>query len=183
MKDLNKNKQFIFIKDKIFYFIFILLILITARLMPHPPNFSPIIATAIMGPLFFKDRIIGIFVPILALSISDIFLGFHIYQFVVYSSIIIISVFAPMALNNKKIFITAFIASLWFFISTNFAVWLAWDYYPKTATGLIECYTLAIPFFQNTIISTLLFTITILLISNILNKSNLYLKFIILKFK
>ena len=48
--------------------------------------------------------------------------------------------------------------SVWFFITTNFAEWMIWDYYPKTIEGLITCYTLAIPFFKNTLISTCLFT-------------------------
>ena len=47
--------------------------------------------------------------------------------------------------------------SMWFFITTNFAEWMIWDYYPKTIEGLITCYTLAIPFFKNTLISTCLF--------------------------
>ena len=43
-------------------------------------------------------------------------------------------------------------------ITTNFSVWIIWDYYPKTLEGLISCYTFAIPFFKNTFISTCLFT-------------------------
>ena len=145
-------------KDNIFYFIFILVVLITARLFPHPPNFSPIIATAIMSPLIFKDRLIGMLVPVLALFISDLVIGFHVYQLVVYSSIIIISIVAPMHLNYLKIFFTALGSSIWFFITTNFAVWLVWDYYPKSFNGLLTCYTLALPFFTNTLISTFVFT-------------------------
>ena len=130
-------------KDNLFYFVFVLIVLITARLLPHPPNFSPIIATAIMSPLIFKDRFLGMLVPVLSLFISDLVLGFHVYQLVVYSSII---------------FFTALGSSIWFFITTNFAVWLVWDYYPKSFDGLLTCYTLALPFFTNTLISTFLFT-------------------------
>ena len=54
--------------------------------------------------------------------------------------------------------ILAFGGSVWFFITTNFAVWVIWDYYPKTIEGLIACYTLALPFFKNTLLSTCLFT-------------------------
>ena len=48
--------------------------------------------------------------------------------------------------------------SVWFFITTNFAEWIISEYYPKTIEGLITCYTLAIPFFKNTLVSTCFFT-------------------------
>ena len=52
----------------------------------------------------------------------------------------------------------AILGSIWFYITTNFAVWLIWDYYPKSFEGLVNCYYLALPFFRNTIVSTILFT-------------------------
>ena len=61
--------------------------------------------------------------------------------------------------------------SVWFFITTNFAEWIIWDYYPKTIEGLLACYTLALPFFKNTLISTILFT-------GILSISSKYLDFV-----
>ena len=49
-------------------------------------------------------------------------------------------------------------SSMLFFIITNFAVWNMYDYYPKTLDGLILCYTMAIPFFQNTLYGTIIYT-------------------------
>ena len=49
-------------------------------------------------------------------------------------------------------------ASVSFFAVSNFAVWALWNMYPKTLAGLAECYTMAIPFFRNTVASDLLFT-------------------------
>ena len=60
--------------------------------------------------------------------------------------------------NYSILGIIAIGGSIWFFITTNFAVWIIWDYYPKTFEGLISCYSLAMPFFKNTLLSTLLFT-------------------------
>ena len=145
--------------DKLFYIIFFGLILALSRIIPHPPNFTPILACAIVAPLLVKDRYVGMAIPIVAMFFSDIIIGFHPYQLVVYSSILLISIFSPMKKNYIKLGFTAIGASVWFFITTNFAVWIIWDYYPKTIEGLIYCYTLAIPFFTNTIISTFLFTI------------------------
>jgi hypothetical protein len=144
--------------DKIFYLIFFGIILALTRIIPHPPNFTPILASAIMAPLLIKDRWFGIAIPIVAMFISDMVIGFHPYQFVIYSTILTIAFISPMKKNYIKLGIMAIGGSIWFFISTNFAVWIIWDYYPKTVDGLVTCYTLALPFFKNTLISTLLFT-------------------------
>ena len=144
--------------DKIFYLIFFGIILALSRIIPHPPNFTPILASAIMAPMLLKDRSFGIAIPIVAMFIGDIILGFHSYQLVIYSSIFVVALVSPMHKNYINLSIMAVGSSVWFFITTNFAVWIMWDYYPKTLEGLIACYTLAIPFFVNTLISTCLFT-------------------------
>ena len=141
-----------------FYIIFFVCILALSRIIPHPPNFTPILASAIMAPMLIKDRWFGIAIPIVAMFISDVIIGFYSYQFVIYSSILAIALVAPMRKNYFRLGIMAIGGSVWFFITTNFAEWMIWDYYPKTIEGLITCYTLAIPFFKNTLISTCLFT-------------------------
>ena len=145
-------------KNKIFYLIFFAIILACARVIPHPANFTPIIASAIMGPMLIKDKFFGTSIPIIAMFLADIIIGFHSYQIVIYLTIATISLIAPMKNRFSHLMIFSLASSIWFFIITNFAVWLAWDYYPKNIEGLIMSYTLAIPFFTNTIISTCLFT-------------------------
>ena len=163
-------------KDKIFYLLFFGIILALSRIIPHPQNFTPILASAIMAPLLIKDRWFGIAIPIVAMFISDIIIGFHPYQFVVYSTILTIGLVSPMHKNYVMLGIMAVGGSIWFFITTNFAVWILWDYYPKTIEGLISCYTLAIPFFKNTLISTCIFTgllvISVRYLDIINNKTN-----------
>jgi len=144
--------------NKFFYLLFFGVILALSRIIPHPPNFTPILASAIMAPMLIKDRLFGIAVPIVAMFISDLIIGFYSYQFVIYTSILAIGLVAPMRKNYLSLGIMAVGGSVWFFITTNFAEWMIWDYYPKTIEGLITCYTLAIPFFKNTLISTCLFT-------------------------
>ena len=144
--------------NKIYYIIFFGIILGLTRIIPHPPNFTPILASAIMGPILLKDRWAGMAIPILAMFIGDLIIGFHPYQFVVFFTLITISFVAPMRKNYLYLTMMAIGGSVWFFVTTNFAVWVIWDYYPKTLEGLILCFTLAIPFFINTLISTCLFT-------------------------
>ena len=141
-----------------FYIIFFVCILALSRIIPHPPNFTPILASAIMAPLLIKDRWLGIAIPIVAMFISDIVIGFYSYQFVIYSSILVIALVTPMHKNYLRLGVMAVGGSVWFFVTTNFAEWIIWDYYPKTFEGLIAAYTLALPFFKNTLISTCLFT-------------------------
>jgi hypothetical protein len=144
--------------NKFFYLLFFGVILALSRIIPHPPNFTPILASAIMAPLLIKDRWLGIAIPIVAMFISDIVIGFYSYQLVIYSSIFAIALVTPMHKNYLRLGVMAVGGSIWFFVTTNFAGWIIWDYYPKTIEGLLTCYTLAIPFFKNTLISTCLFT-------------------------
>ena len=132
-----------------------------SRIIPHPPNFTPILASAIMAPMLIKDRWFGMFIPVLAMFIADMIIGFHPYQLVIYLTIMTISMIAPMQRSIAWLSVLAVGSSVWFFITTNFAVWLAWDYYPKTIEGLIMCYTLAIPFFAYSLISTFIFSVII----------------------
>ena len=104
--------------------------------------------------------------------LSDIILGFHPYQLVIYSTILTISLITPKKKNYFILGGMAIGSSVWFFLTTNFAVWIIWDYYPKTIAGLLECYTLAIPFFKNTLLGTIFFTGIIALSTSYLDKIN-----------
>ena len=137
---------------------------------------------AIVGPTIFKNKQISMLVPLLAMFISDIIIGFHSYQFVIYLTILSIIVVSPKIKNYYFLGFTAIIASLWFYITTNFAVWIIWDFYPKTIEGLISCYVMAIPFFGNTLISTLIFSGILIFLKkylvNINEKTNYYINYI-----
>jgi len=143
------------------------------RIIPHPPNFTPVIAFAILGPLLMRDKMLGVLLPILSMFISDFIIGFHPYQLVIYLTLISISIFSKAQNTNSKILLICIFSSIWFFLTTNFAVWLIWDYYPKSIKGLIYCYTMGIPFLQNTLLGTLFFTFLIKFLSKYFDKINL----------
>ena len=129
------------------------------RLVPHLPNFTPILALAIFGGAYLPNRIIALSLPILAMFLSDLIIGFHSQIYAVYVTIIVLSLLGNMikTKNIKNLAIIGFAGSLIFFMITNFSVWLSGGLYPLTIDGLLECYIMAIPFFHNTLISTLLF--------------------------
>ena len=160
MQNLSKN-----LKREIFP-IALILILALARLIPHPPNFTPIIAVAIMSGYFFKNINLSFLTLVVAMLIGDLFIGFYENMIFVYASLLLITfVFYKISnkINFKSLFIYGFIGSLIFFIISNFGVWAlgspgVYDIvYEKNLNGLVECYILAIPFFGNTFLSTVIF--------------------------
>lgn len=147
--------------DKLINPLLIIFVAVTMRLMPHPPNFAPIAAMALFGGVYL-NRGYAIAIPIIALFISDILIGF-------YSPTVMVSVYGSFALTGllglwlrkrkspRSVVLAAVGSSVLFFLVTNFAVWLG-GWYPRNLTGLAECYTLALPFFRNTILGDLFYT-------------------------
>ena len=130
------------------------------RLIPHPPNFAPIAAMALFGGAYFTKKWVAFLIPIAAMFITDLFLGFHSTMWAVYLSFALIVVIGMLMIKQKKvsnIFFASVTSSVVFFILTNFGVWLSTPYYEKTSVGLVTCYTAAIPFFHQTLISDLFF--------------------------
>ena len=143
-------------KKEIFQ-ITLILILALFRLIPHPPNFTPIIAVAILSGYFFKNLYFSFLVLIASMVIADFFIGFYDNMFVVYLSLMLITFTfyrAGSKLNYKSLFLFSLFGSLIFFVITNFGVWALGNLYEKNLKGLIDCYILAIPFFGNTFLST-----------------------------
>ena len=131
------------------------------RLMPHPPNFTPIIAMGLFGGAYLKDKRWALMLPVIAMLISDLFLGFHGTMIWVYGSLIIITAMGFL-LNSgvtlKNGAIATIGGSLLFFVVTNFGVWTFGSFYPKTVEGLISCYSAGIPFFGNTLASSVFYS-------------------------
>ena len=144
----------------------LILILAFARLIPHPPNFTPIIAVAIMSGYFFRNIYLSFAILLISMLLADAFIGFYSNMLFVYLSLFLIAfVFFKISkkINFKNLFIYGFVGSVIFFIISNFGVWAlgspgVYDIaYEKNLNGLVECYILAIPFFGNTFLSTVIF--------------------------
>ncbi len=134
-------------------FTLVLMIVLAAlsRLLPHPPNFSPVEAMALFGGAYFAQRWLGVLVPLLAMLLADFFLGFHSGMPVVYGAIALISILGFSLRGKVSILRVAsfgLVGATLFFVITNFAVWLGGSMYPMTASGLLTCYIAGIPFFH-----------------------------------
>jgi hypothetical protein len=131
------------------------------RLVPHPPNFTPIAAMALFGGAYLGRRWLAFAAPLGALLLSDLVLGFYPEAVFVYVSVVAIVLIGRLLARHRTVLrvgAAAVASSLLFFLVTNFGVWLVMDYYPKDAAGLAACYVAAIPFFQNTLAGDLVFT-------------------------
>jgi len=126
----------------------IIIIAAVLRLLPHLPNVTPITAMALFSGVYFTNKRYAFLIPLLAMFISDIYLGFSWISLFVYAGFVLVGY---IGYTSKKIrFTTILLGSVSFFVITNFGVWLIG--YPKTIDGLVECYTLAIPFFRNSLL-------------------------------
>lgn len=130
-----------------------------SRFIPAVPNFSPIISVALFSGVFFADKRIAFLVPIIVMFVSDMFIGFHSTMFATYLSFALIAIIGmKMTLNKKNVLLSSIGGAVLFFIVTNFAVWcLGW--YGYTFAGLVTCFEAAIPFFRNTLASSLFYSI------------------------
>jgi hypothetical protein len=131
------------------------------RLLPHPPNFSPIAAMALFSGAFLPRRSIAFVAPIGAMLLSDAVLGFHSGMPIVYGSVALIVAIGWVLSSRRtagRIALAALASSVLFYVVTNFGVWAFGTMYPKTAEGLAASYIAAIPFFQNSLAGDLFFT-------------------------
>jgi len=139
----------------------LILLLTLFRLIPHPWNFTPIIAVAIMSSFLFRNIYLSLLVLTLSMFLADLFLGFYKDMFFTYASLFLITfVFFSISkkINVKNLFIFGFFGSLIFYLISNFGVWMLSGMYEKSLNGLVTCYILAIPFFKNTLMSTIIFS-------------------------
>lgn len=140
-----------------------------SRLLPHPPNFSPVEAIALFGGAYFASRAWALLVPLAAMLVSDLVLaGMLGSSYAGYiGGISFWSVYACIALSTvlgfglrgkvggPRLLGYSLAGSVLFFVATNFGAWLASPFYPQTAAGLGAAYVAGIPFFQWTVLGTL----------------------------
>jgi hypothetical protein len=152
-----------------------LLILFAAfsRLIPHPPNFAPIGAMALFGAAYFSQRYLAFLIPIFSMWLSDLVLNNVLYgqyfdHFVwfydgfywTYGAFLIIGLVGFVLLKRVKpqrLIVASLMASVLFFLISNFGVWASGTMYSHSFSGLISCYTAGILFFKNTLLGDLVY--------------------------
>ena len=131
------------------------------RLLPHPPNFSPIDGMALFSGAYLGRRGLAFAAPFGALFVSDAVLGFYRGMDFVYMSVALIVMIGWLVSARRaplRIGAAAMLGSVLFYLITNLGMWLFSGIYPVTKAGLIACYVAAIPYFQNTVAGDLFYT-------------------------
>ena len=137
----------------------IFITLSASRFIPHPPNFTSLLALSFYVPVFLGLR----FLPVLIISfaITDLIIGYHSGTHWTWGSVLVIGLMSQYFSKNINFrLVGALFGAFIFFLITNFGVWTS-GMYGFTFSGLINCYFLAIPFFAYSLISTILFSLLI----------------------
>ena len=165
-----KNKSYI-------YSILLVLALVQFRLVPHPPNFTPVLAVAVFSGFYFRQFYLSLFIVIFSMFIGDLFLGFHSLMFFTYIALALAALVGLYVKHFKstEILYSGIASSVCFFIITNFGAWLTHgEMYAKSFSGLMQSYVMAIPFFQNTLISTFLYLLLFKLLFDLAVKKKIF---------
>jgi hypothetical protein len=148
-----------------------------ARLLPHPPNFTPIGALALFSAAHFRSKLAGLLAPLLALLLGDLGLeaayrlgllggwmiggtGLYPGMWVVYLAVALVAGVGLVLRRRRSVPAVAgctLTGSVVFFAVTNFAWWAGYDLYPHTWAGLVDCYAKALPFFHWTLLGDAFF--------------------------
>jgi hypothetical protein len=135
-----------------------------ARLLPHPWNFTPMMALALFAGNQARRATTGVLATLLALALSDAVMGFYSGFWYVYAASLI-PVLLGRVIRNRSgvgaITATALASSLSFFLITNFMVWATRSLYPHTLGGLAASYVAGMPFYQNQLLGDAFYTLAI----------------------
>ncbi len=145
-----------------------------SRIIPHPANFAPVAALGLFGSAYLYKNRLAILTPLVSMFISDVILNNTIYSqyftgfallheswYWVYGSIILTTVlgyFTLKTVNVKTILTSSAVASILFFLITNFGTFLGSSMYPQNFGGLIACFAAGIPFFGGTLFGTIFYS-------------------------
>jgi hypothetical protein len=131
------------------------------RLVPHPPNFTPIGAMALFSGAYLGQRWLAFAAPVAALLISDIVIGFYPGMLFQYAATLLAVAIGSAMLSRRRSALriggAAVASSILFFAVSNFGAWTSTGMYPHTPAGLGAAYVAAIPFFQNSLAGDLFF--------------------------
>lgn len=142
---------------------FLVIIAAASRVVPHPWNFTPMLAVALFAGARIERRWLAAVGVLGCLALGDIILGAFPYPGMiwVYASMLVVVLLGRILRSRTSVvatLVTALGAGFLFFVVTNFAVFAGTNLYPHTLDGLGQCYVAALPFYRNQIVGDLVFT-------------------------
>jgi Family of unknown function (DUF6580) len=140
---------------------------VAVRFLPHPWHFTPVAASLLFFGAYGSRR--SMWFPVALLAGSDVILTKFVYAYpfswdhlvtwVWYGAVVLLG--TQLRDHAKAVWIvaSALASSVSFFLLSNFAVWAAFDMYPKNFSGLMTSYVAGLPFFQRGAVGDLIFTV------------------------
>lgn len=163
---MNLIKKISANRNAVCVFLVLLTLGIVSRLLTHysihPANFSVVGALALFGGFYFKKGW-GVAMPVAIMLITDVIFGFYqpgimaaVYLCLIFNALL--GSFIKNKIMGRSVFFSLF-GSVVFFLVTNFAVWSLGGWYEHSMNGLVNCYTMALPFFRNSLIGDLFYAL------------------------
>ena len=150
------------LRSRLMFVLAIAVIALVVRLMPHPANFVPIGAVAILGGMLLPRRY-SAWIVVVTMMLSDFIIGLHPMIIWTWGSFALVALLSGKLLNGRRpnsarLVMSAMAGGTLFFVITNLGVWLQGGLYEKSLQGLVQCYVNALPFYRNTILGDVFFT-------------------------
>lgn len=131
-----------------------------SRLLHLPPNIAAVTGVTLLAGFALRNVWLALLVPIGAMALADIVLGWYPGVLATYAGMAA-GVFIARGLLPRltvlRLVATTFLASLAFFVLSNFGTWLE-GWYGYTWDGLVACYVAALPFWQNSLVADFIST-------------------------
>ena len=176
---MKKNILFYSFRFSRFFIVSLIVFFVSlSRVLPHLPNYSPLIAMTLLGSCFFQKKWQAFTLPILSTWISDLILNNIVYTqyfpeftwfykgfYFQYGTYFLVAFLGHLFLKRLTVYRVVgvtFFSSLLFFLISNFGVWMNSSFYPQTWMGLYACYVAGIPFFKNAIFGDMVYTFSLL---------------------
>jgi hypothetical protein len=144
----------------------VVLIAVLARFLPHVPNFSPVFAALLFGGAHLKRRD-SIWYPVALLAASDVVLTTLVFRmrlgwgqsitWLGFAVVALIGYWLRKRESVGRIGLAALAGPTAFVLISNFGVWLGWRMYPASWEGLVACYLAAVPFYRNSLLSSIVY--------------------------
>ena len=160
-------------KKNLFLIVLFIAIIFFGRVLPHPYNFTPLIAVTLLSSHALSNKLLVITIPIFGFWLSDLFMNNIIYagyykdltifnsgMIWTYGAIVLVALLGNSFLDkisSGKVALASLSGSTLFYLISNFGVWAFSPMYAKTLFGLIQCYSLALPFYGTSLIGDLIY--------------------------
>jgi len=150
-------------KERLLTLSIIILAAAASRILPHPYNFTPVAAIALFAGSKFENKLLAFTVPLLALLLSDAVIGFYdmtqmIGTYAGFAAVVCIGFLVQGRQKVAPIAVATLAGAITFFLITNCSLFIP-GLYPATPEGMMQGYIAGIPFFRNTLLSDVFYSI------------------------